>query len=430
MNMSSYNGTTNDDLSNYVLTAESYIQESLYYLPYVDGSTSIGLTGGTLYDVPKTNAATGTLTVDATAFNVTCNFLQNVTALRTAIQLSGQSELFLIFKGDEISQVETLLEPPQPGVISVSKSDEPNGFYYFYSSIPIVDSNNNTGGVVDLDPPRGSFDFNLSSLQCFRCFLSVVQQTALLDVETKKVVALYPELVKNTSVWHPGYPEQTFPTTGNPLFDEWESWYSNFPDSEAPRDVFGLTSSSLADLYLIKKLNLHPVNQTSIPSTVTLHDLENALSELVATMFWTIGHIAPTYQVQKNSTNGTFSLDDVKSPLVLLPGRNTTANEQSVKVRLDLNIIAVSIGLGGSVVLILLSLQHSLPRTRHEVEQDLPIDGTGLLHAIWLYRNHPELELLLEQVEDPTDYNLRQAGMVRTRLVGNRLSKTESPESS
>lgn len=51
-------------------------------------------------------------------------------------------------------------------------------------------------------------------------------------------------------------------------------------------------------------------------------------------------------------------------------------------------------------------------------DKDLPIDGTGLLQTIGLYRNHPELETLLEQVEHPTENNLRVAGMIRTRLVG------------
>jgi hypothetical protein len=35
-----------------------------------------------------------------------------------------------------------------------------------------------------------------------------------------------------------------------------------------------------------------------------------------------------------------------------------------------------------------------------------------------MYRDHPDLQKLLVQVEDPTDQNLRKAGMVRTRLVG------------
>jgi hypothetical protein len=41
----------------------------------------------------------------------------------------------------------------------------------------------------------------------------------------------------------------------------------------------------------------------------------------------------------------------------------------------------------------------------------------GLLHAIWLYRNHPELNAVLDQVEHPADENLRSAGMVPTTLV-------------
>jgi hypothetical protein len=91
INMSGYIGNTSSDLFNYVcvssipgsihnqfpshsFTAQHYIQGSLYYLPYVNGSKNIGLTGGTLYDVPKTNAAVGNITVGATGFNVTCQF--------------------------------------------------------------------------------------------------------------------------------------------------------------------------------------------------------------------------------------------------------------------------------------------------------------------------------------------------------------------
>jgi hypothetical protein len=58
-------------------------------------------------------------------------------------------------------------------------------------------------------------------------------------------------------------------------------------------------------------------------------------------------------------------------------------------------------------------------------DNDLSLNGTGILHAIWLYRNHPELETLLEQVEHPTDENLRAAGMVKTRLVDG-FAKEES----
>jgi hypothetical protein len=88
--------------------------------------------------------------------------------------------------------------------------------------------------------------------------------------------------------------------------------------------------------YLIQLLNLHPANPDNIPATVPLHALENALSRVVATMFWTckiqsvlhatpdccsVGHIPPTHgpvtwgyhnrtmvSVLLEATNSTFFL--------------------------------------------------------------------------------------------------------------------------
>ncbi|KAJ7032971.1 hypothetical protein C8F04DRAFT_1396242 [Mycena alexandri] len=54
---------------------------------------------------------------------------------------------------------------------------------------------------------------------------------------------------------------------------------------------------------------------------------------------------------------------------------------------------------------------------------------TGILHTIWLYRNHPELDTLLEQVEESTTDNLRAAGMLRTRLLDHKIFKQKYEES-
>ncbi|KAJ7713834.1 hypothetical protein B0H14DRAFT_3171515, partial [Mycena olivaceomarginata] len=149
-------------------------------------------------------------------------------------------------------------------------------------------------------------------------------------------------------------------------------------------------------------------------------------------MFWTLGHIPPTHRPPKVSlrvfNNGTIAeaLSDIPTPPILLPG-NGQVTEIFAEARVELNISRyvidrilstimlmdsqVSAGLAASVILTMLALA-SL-RGRNE-DDDLPVDGTGILHAIWLYRNHPELEILLEQVEHPTDKNLRAAGMVKT----------------
>jgi hypothetical protein len=80
------------------------------------------------------------------------------------------------------------------------------------------------------------------------------------------------------------------------------------------------------------------------------------------------------------------------------------------------------------MTLMLLALP-SLLFHRGSDDRDLSVDGTGILHAIWLYRNHPELDTLLDQVEHPTDDNLRAAALVQTRLVGERVQKERNSQS-
>jgi hypothetical protein len=75
-------------------------------------------------------------------------------------------------------------------------------------------------------------------------------------------------------------------------------------------------------------------------------------------------------------------------------------------------------GLAASAAPLLLSLRYFLFFTSHKHEPGNLIDGTGILQVIWLYRNHPEVEIQLDQVDNPTEENLWEAGMVRTRLGG------------
>ncbi|KAJ7795065.1 hypothetical protein B0H14DRAFT_116666 [Mycena olivaceomarginata] len=110
------------------------------------------------------------------------------------------------------------------------------------------------------------------------------------------------------------------------------------------------------------------------------------------------------------------------------PSGNAEVTEVSTQGRLDSDMIATAGGLA-AVALFLLSLRYSFFPKSHKPETDNPIDGTGVLQAIWLYRNHPELETQLVQVDNPTETNLRKAGMVRTRLVGAGRRRRETCES-
>ncbi|KAJ7429478.1 hypothetical protein B0H11DRAFT_2406012 [Mycena galericulata] len=417
-----YNGTPDQIASQ---NMEIYAAGSLNFLPSImDSTTSLGLQEGTLYDVLQTTVPSGNATVNATGFNITCGYVPETPKLQFA-EDDGYWET--------TSPNQYNIYSTQPGMISIASPLAIHSVV-FYSTIPIIDSAGNVGPWVKLSP---SMNTSVSSIQVFQCSLSLVNQTAVVNAQSRQIHTVEPDFKKTFSTWTAYTGPQDYGnysadngTTGNLFIDTWGTWYNSIPPSDFQLDyaagsgLSGLVFASVADLYLIQKLDLPAANHNDTRNA-TLHDVENALSILVASMFWTC-HIPPTHRavsggIDFSINNGTLgsdmSLDSVPNPPRLLPG-NATVTEIFIEARLE-----VSAGLAISVVLIFLSLW--LQRGS-ENNKDMPINGTGILHAIWLYRNHPELETLLEQVEHPTDGNLRAAGMVRTRLVGAPLRKQRS----
>ncbi|KAJ7873964.1 hypothetical protein B0H13DRAFT_2348828 [Mycena leptocephala] len=372
---------------------EVYAAGSLYYLPSILDSNA---------------------TVDASGFNVTCGYVLDVAGLQ-----SSDSNWW------ESADRQYAIPVTQPGMISTVPNFL-NASIILYSTIPIVDSSLKTGPKVNLTPPMIT---SVSSIQIFQCSLSLVNQTATVDAQSRQFQALGPGFKKAASTWVPYVsPMNNVTTNGNCFIDSWATWFRRMPSSDFQIAVSYYTSmASVADIYLIQKLNLPAANHNSIMN-VTLHEVENALSIIVASMFWTLGHIPPSHRAISSSIrglpNGTSqdSLSDVpKSPILLLGNANVT--EIFAQARLELSIIAVSAGLAISIILMLLALPSLLFHQGSTDDKNLSVNGTGILHAIWLYRNHPELETLLEQVEHPTDDNLRAAGLVQTRLVGEHVQK-------
>ncbi|KAJ7083461.1 hypothetical protein C8R44DRAFT_992020 [Mycena epipterygia] len=397
-----------------LLDVMEYAAGSLYYLPYVNGSTTIGLHEGTLYDVLEANTGINNVTVNATGFNITCGYLDD---LKIEYSDGRFIATYSPYSGEEIS---TEIVTTQAGVIFTTPFSLSivNPDVILYSTIPIIDSDNKNGSWTKLTPPMNS---SVSLIQVLRCSLSLVNQTAIVDPQSGKLMVVGPEIKKTDSSWlpylEPAAMSEPDTDTKNLLIDQWGLWYTSMPTSDFPfvPDTDTPQFISVADLYLIQKLNLHPVNYTEAPRIVRLHDLENALSALVASMFWILGHIPPAHETDMtwDSLIQKFvsTVQEAQlGPVLLLPG-DTTVTTLSARTRLDLSIIAVVAGLGASVALLLLSNPHSIFRHAEEDRQDSVVDGTGLLHAIWLYRNHPELETLLDQVKYPTDENLREAGM-------------------
>ncbi|KAJ7255741.1 hypothetical protein C8J57DRAFT_1655345 [Mycena rebaudengoi] len=232
----------------------------------------------------------------------------------------------------------TEIQSTQSGVIStIYWMDTVENSIVLYSTIPIVDSTGNNGSGVALILPMNT---SVSSIQIFHCLQSLVNQTAIVDVQMRQAVTLEPELKKTSSTWRPYTGPPT--TSDNLYIDGWAGWYTSMPQSAFPLDEDTV-------VYLIQKLNLHPTNNASqVPRTVKLHDVENALSELVASMFWTLGHIPPTHEIIQSfhrfraGGNGfNISIGEIQSPVFLVPGE-ATVTQHSVQAQLDSSIIAVS----------------------------------------------------------------------------------------
>ncbi|KAJ7922451.1 hypothetical protein B0H13DRAFT_1865824 [Mycena leptocephala] len=400
-NLSAYNTSGPADRANALSSAKASARASLAFLPFLNQSTTtLGLHGASYYDVLEINSGQGNVSVDATAFNITCGYLTDVNWGQDGffLNISG-TRYFLVFSGNispsiehdlwsDAHKVRRFLREsfqiygkswPQVGdhlagrMYCFTSVDTPVNSNQavpvraqtaiFYSTIPILDSNDFPGPWFNI----GAQGNIVSAIQLFKCSMGLVQQTAIVDSHSRQLLSIHPEITKNTSSW--------LPFTGKPYDAE-----------DALVDSRGFLNS------------VCDPTQTLIGRTSLLCFSGNSVGRSPPSSEYTVDD-----GIVKHQASGGVSL---------LQG-HALVTEKFIQTRLD--IVG---GLSASVMLLLLSLQslHFGKKSWHEHEA--PIDGAGILHAIWLYRNHPELEKLMDPIDHPSDRNLREAGMVRTTLVG------------
>ncbi|KAJ7120094.1 hypothetical protein C8R44DRAFT_787605 [Mycena epipterygia] len=218
---------------SYAESLEMYAAGSLYFLPSVIGNgTNLGLSDGTLYDLIDANGGAGNVTVNATGIDVTCGYLTDVAKefifydedgiWRGSWTLNGTNRTFEIIN-------------TQRGIITtmVLDSDEIFQSAFFYSTIPIVDSNNIRGPLVNMNPPM---NHSVSAVQIFQCIHTSVAQTAVVDAQSRQILAVGPELGKSVSAWRP-YAGPTNILTVEDIFDTVPILYSSAPLSDIPFSV-------------------------------------------------------------------------------------------------------------------------------------------------------------------------------------------------
>ncbi|KAJ7203917.1 hypothetical protein C8J57DRAFT_1407760 [Mycena rebaudengoi] len=396
----------------------TFTRATLQMLPLVlKNADGEGLHEGTLYDVLEPNDGSGNVTVNATGFNISCRFFPEAHRIAFDVYHGRDDELRNRSVAlDSRERVVVSIPPLVPNIIQSRSSptllDESNPYHanwaasvFMHTTIPIVDSGGNFGPMLNFTP----------AVQTFRCFQSLIPQSAIIDAKSRKVLEIRPSIYKTSSAWIPSTTESD--QLSHDFIDTWGVWYGS-DNTEFPQRISPYSGVlSVADVYLIQKFNLVAADASKRPSNVALHDLENALSTIVAAMFWTVGHVSPTYGSVVEANIEQSTIETAPEPPILLPG-NATVLEITSGTRLNAR---VAVGFAASTVLIIVSLRYSLNQKQFSNDEDLAIDGAGILHTIWLYRNHPDLDKVLTQVSHPSNDNLRQAGMVTTDFCGLQL---------
>ncbi|KAJ7221113.1 hypothetical protein C8J57DRAFT_1393394 [Mycena rebaudengoi] len=395
-----------------------FLPQPLPLLPSVlQGSVpTLGLHNGTIYDVLIPNEGVGNVTVNGTGFNITCGYLLDV----VLTPFENTTSWNATWPG--FAPYYEIIHPTQPGMI-VPINRTFFGSTFFYSTISILDSSANRGIMHDLAPPLYNAT---SSIQVIGCSQSLINQTTVVESQSRKRLTLEPEFQKKDSTWSPytGSTDitQSFPlnVTGN-LFME---LYMMIPPSDFPLVPQRQQMLSVADFQLNQMLGL--VSLANRPKNITLWKTLYQRSLL--------GNVpaAHGFMLPSSVDNGTIPINTISDSLPAAAGQssismffqrpfllkgNTTITVVSAETRLD-----VSAGLAVSTTLLLLSLPSSVFCLGSGAK--LSLDGTGMLQSIWLYRKYPELETLLEQIDRPTNIRLRAAGMVRTTLVEDRSSES------
>ncbi|KAF7363029.1 hypothetical protein MVEN_00654700 [Mycena venus] len=422
-----------------------FLQDVGNFFPWMntllEQNKTIGLFNGSLYDVlVHSVSATAPANISANGFNVTCGYIPNINITASNVvnaSLAWNITLPNGFMFQPSSSGPNILTTQAQNFGSASAATSGSWpSMILYTTNRVIDSDGNTGFPIDITPPMGP-NSTVSKLQLLQCSRSLVPQLAQVNTDSRLVIrsSIQPSLYKSSSKWNV-YADSSQDTNNlEPL--ESSEWPIPIGISSVPMSILtddDFRSFAWMDLYLMEILDLDPYwiksgEVTTQPTTLHLHEIENALSSLIASYFWmgsyhslngighrlilisVVGHIRPgplmiKYGVDENENPA------MNEPPVLSVG-NVAVNQVEHAVRLNLNVVAVSIGLGASILALLLSMRFIPPRNHIS---SASLTGVGILHLIWLFRNHPSLSNQLDQADEPTNMALRSAGMIRVQL--------------
>ncbi|KAJ7190386.1 hypothetical protein GGX14DRAFT_605978 [Mycena pura] len=337
----------NSELILYASATRKYMitfpAELLPWRGIFDESQTLGLSNGSLYEVlDATTSGNDKAQVSAIGFNITCGYLSAV--IESAEYISGVHNepmvaINLLVDGNSVS---TGPGYPHPNTVYTAGS---TNSLFILTTIPISDSEGHQSSPILLDQHSHpsmtvltQLNLNISQLQLIRCSKSLVAQTGLISAQSDTIIngSLYPDIHKTQSTWISGLELDIISQDSSLLGDD--LWSAMFGDS-----VF--FDSSPLEEYLMSYLGLDPFANTSAPA-LQLHDIENALSNLVAMLFWTAedtqpfrgGHVTvdqwyTTYLISMNAFTGAGI------PPKIGAGNATIIQQETLQIRLNAKLL-------------------------------------------------------------------------------------------
>ncbi|KAG1786331.1 uncharacterized protein HD556DRAFT_1537271 [Suillus plorans] len=409
-------GWLNDSSHGY-LTDLGPITTSLPVVKHLTGLVSAGLSNTTLYDTLKRTAIAGNATVNATTVASSCGLVPNVTYsadANTAIVPSGPVATRVV--------IASALWPDQIHIIpwiefedSSSDASEASvlllaGVYLMVSTLLGIDPSVQDEVAINMTwniPDRHS----IRHPGLFRILLAVSEHYTWGDrhanqqpTESYVLIAAI-HAMGNVSIRVVEYYQlantalATPDSTSGILFDP----YAQITElSVADEYIMSLVGLNLTEEYTQFRDGAYPISNF----TLSPDELEFAVARAAAQLIWLAG--------QMGTANGGID-----------PGNGTAyVNEEFIALRLNINLLPLAFAASASVIMLGLAL-HMTRAFHASHDSQAAISNIGVLQLLWLGHRSASINEVLEDVQHPTEANLRRAGMIDVCLTKTISDKEE-----
>ncbi|KAG2125722.1 hypothetical protein DEU56DRAFT_563559 [Suillus clintonianus] len=395
------------------------ITASLPVVNQLPGLVSVGLSNTTVYDTPQTSSMAGHATVNATTISSRCGLLPNVTYSADAGMLNVNSSLDDGF-GTYLNMGASYPWSDQVQALVPGWSFPSNNFTGPGTNPGVVLM---VSTLLDIEPsvqqevavpttwelPDHSnysvVDQYVVDVYFVQCSLSAATAEAVLDMQTNSlqnpVTVSQPSTQWEIKQW-PQWTSNTWQTAiGWALAYQVGSGYS-FITSAGFFAGNPASEPSIADEYIMSSVGLNLAAEDLVRatgghplSTVVLSpgQLEAAIAQVTAQLIWTAGRIG--------TSNGGLQYGNGMAYV----------DEQIIALRLNINLLPLLFATSASVMMMILALYMTRAFDASSGSQ-AAVPNTGALQLLWLGRHSAPINEVLDDVEHPTEANLRRAGMI------------------